>query len=323
MDPLIIDRRPLGKSGITVAPLSFGGNVFGWTADEKMSFSLLDAFVDAGFDLVDTADIYSTWAPGHVGGESELVIGKWVKQTGKRDRITIATKVGMQMGDGSKGLGRAHIIKSAEDSLKRLQTDVIDLYQSHQDDPSVPLEETLSAYDTLIQQGKVRAIGASNYNAARLAESLAVSAQHGLPAYVSLQPNYNLYDRAEFEEDLEALCLREQVGVISYFSLARGFLTGKYRSEADYHKSPRGPQMERYLNPRGFRILSAMEEICARHNAPMAAVALAWLIQRPVITAPIASATNMTQMADLLAGARLKLSAEDVAELDGASSQSD
>jgi aryl-alcohol dehydrogenase-like predicted oxidoreductase len=284
-----------------------------------MSFALLDAFVDTGFDLVDTADIYSTWAPGHVGGESETVIGKWLKQTGKRNQIAIATKVGMEMGDGGKGLGRAHIIKSAEESLKRLKTDVIDLYQSHQDDPSVPLEETLAAYDTLIQQGKVRAIGASNYTAARLAESLAVSAKNGLPAYVSLQPNYNLYDRAEFEEDLEALCLKERIGVISYFSLARGFLTGKYRSEADYHKSPRGPQMARYLNPRGLGILAAMEEVAGRQDASMAAVALAWLIQRPAINAPIASATNLEQMEEVMAGARLQLAAENVRMLDEAS----
>ncbi len=314
-----MEKRPLGKSGIKVAPLSFGGNVFGWTADEKMSFALLDAFVDAGFDLVDTADMYSTWAPGHVGGESELVIGKWLKQTGKRDKVTIATKVGMPMGDGSKGLGRAHILKSVEDSLQRLNTDVIDLYQSHKDDPTVPQEETLEAYDTLVRQGKVRAIGASNYDAARLAEALSISAANGWPAYVSLQPNYNLYDRAEFEAELEPLCLKEQVGVISYFSLARGFLTGKYRSEADFHKSPRGPQIAQFLNPRGFRILAAMEEVAQRHESSLTAVALAWLIQRPVITAPIASATNLTQMEEVLAGARLRLTAEDVEQLDDVS----
>jgi aryl-alcohol dehydrogenase-like predicted oxidoreductase len=314
-----MEKRPLGKSGIHVAPLAFGGNVFGWTADEKTSFALLDAFVDAGFDLVDTADMYSTWAEGHVGGESETVIGKWFKQSGKRDKVVIATKVGLPMGDGGKGLGRAHIMKSVEDSLRRLQTDVIDLYQSHKDDPDVPQEETLEAYDTLVRQGKVRGIGASNYEAPRLAEALAISAANDWPAYVSLQPNYNLYDREEFEAGLEPLCLKEQIGVISYFSLARGFLTGKYRSEADYHKSPRGPQMARYLNPRGFRILAAMENVCARHQASMAAVALAWLIQRPVITAPIASATSLAQLEEVLAGARLKLTAEDVAELDRAS----
>jgi aryl-alcohol dehydrogenase-like predicted oxidoreductase len=314
-----MQKRPLGNSGLHVAPFSFGGNVFGWTADEKTSFALLDSFVDAGFDLVDTANIYSTWAPGHQGGESEEVIGRWLKASGKRDKVTIATKVGMVMGDGSKGLRAANILKSVEDSLRRLQTDVIDLYQSHQDDQEVPQEETLEAYDQLVRQGKVRAIGASNFNAPRLAESLAISRANGFPTYVSLQPNYNLYDRAEFEEALEPLCLKENIGVISYFSLARGFLTGKYRSEADFHKSPRGPQMARYLNPRGFAILKALDDLSARLGTTPAAVALAWLIQRPCITAPIASATNLAQMEELLQGARLRLAKEDVALLDAAS----
>ncbi len=311
-----MQKRPLGTSGLHVAPFSFGGNVFGWTADERTSFALLDAFVDAGFDLVDTANMYSTWAPGHRGGESEEVIGRWFKASGKRDKVTIATKVGMVMGDGSKGLRAANILQSAEDSLRRLQTDVIDLYQSHQDDPEVPQEETLAAYDQLVRQGKVRAIGASNYSAPRLAEALAISKAHGIPSYVSLQPNYNLHDRAEFEAELEPLCLREKVGVISYFSLARGFLTGKYRSEADFHKSPRGPQIARYLTLRGFAILAAVEEVAARHGVAPAAVALAWLIQRPSITAPIASATSLAQFEEVLQGTRLTLTKEDVAQLD-------
>ena len=312
-------QRPLGNSGIQVAPLALGGNVFGWTIDQKTSFAVLDAFVDFGFNLVDTANIYSTWVPGHQGGESETIIGQWLAATGRRDKIVLATKVGMEMGDGSKGLKKANILKSAEDSLKRLQTDHIDLYQSHEDDEATPLEETLAAYDVLIKQGKVRAIGASNYTAARLRQALEMSEAQDLPAYISLQPEYNLYDRAGFEAGLESLCLEKNVGVIGYYSLASGFLTGKYRSEADLGKSARGGGIGRYLNDRGFRILAALDEVSAAHGVPLAAVALAWLIQRPAVTAPIASATSVAQLADLAKSAAITLGAEEVARLDQAS----
>ncbi len=314
-----MSKRPLGNSGLQVAPLALGGNVFGWTIDQKTSFAVLDAFVDFGFNLIDTANIYSTWVPGHQGGESETIIGQWLAATGKRDKIVLATKVGMEMGDGSKGLKKDNILKSVEDSLKRLQTDHIDLYQSHTDDEETALEETLSAYDTLIKQGKVRAIGASNYTAARLWQALDISASKNLPAYASLQPEYNLYDRAGFEAELESLCLEKNLGVISYYSLASGFLTGKYRSEADLGKSARGSGVGKYLNDRGFRILGALDEVSAAHGVPLAAVALAWLIQRPTITAPIASATSVSQLTDLAKAAAVTLSAGDVARLDEAS----
>lgn len=315
-----MQKRPLGTSGISVAPLAFGGNVFGWTADEKTSFALLDAFVDAGFDLVDTANVYSVWVQGNKGGESETIIGNWLKTTGKRNRITLATKVGMEMGDGSKGLRRANILKSVEDSLKRLQTGVIDLYQSHKDNPETPLEETLSAYDTLIRQGKVRAIGASNYTAERLKQAIDTARAHGLPLYASLQPEYNLYDRARFETALEPLCLAENIGVIGYYSLARGFLSGKYRSKADTAKSPRGERIgELYMNPRGERILAALDAVAQAHNTSLSAVSLAWLMQRKSVTAPIASATSIAQMAELAAAAALTLSVDEVKALDTAS----
>src|SRR4051794_39511142 len=222
--------RPLGNSGLDVAPLAFGGNVFGWTIDEATSFRLLDAFVEAGFNLVDTADVYSRWAPGNKGGESETILGKWFRSSGKRDRVVLATKVGMEMGPGKKGLSRAYILRAVEDSLRRLQTDYIDLYQSHVDDPETPLQETLATYAELIKEGKVRAIGASNYSADRLAEAVQVSNRFGYPRYESLQPEYNLYDREKFETVLEPLCLERNIGVIPYYSLASGFLTGKYRS---------------------------------------------------------------------------------------------
>jgi aryl-alcohol dehydrogenase-like predicted oxidoreductase len=312
-------KRPLGNSGLQIAPLALGGNVFGWTIDQNTSFAVLDAFVDFGFNLVDTANIYSTWVPGHQGGESETIIGQWLTATGKRDKIVLATKVGMEMGDGSKGLKKENIFKSVEDSLRRLQTDHIDLFQSHADDEETPLEETLSAYDGLIKQGKVRAIGASNYTAGRLRQALDVSATKNIPGYVSLQPEYNLYDRAGFEAELESLCLDKNLGVISYFSLASGFLTGKYRSEADLGKSARGGGIGKYLNNRGSRILAALDEVSAAHGVPLATVALAWLIQRPAITAPIASATSVAQLTDLAKAATVTLSAEDVARLDQAS----
>jgi aryl-alcohol dehydrogenase-like predicted oxidoreductase len=315
-----MEKRRLGRSDLMVSPLCFGGNVFGWTADEARSFALLDAFVEAGFNFIDTADVYSRWAPGNEGGESETIIGKWLKRSGNRDKVVIATKVGMEMGPGRKGLSPAYIRASVEDSLRRLQTDRIDLYQSHQDDPDTPLEETLGTYAALIKEGKVRAIGASNYSAARLKEALSVSAKAGLPRYESLQPEYNLYSRAGYEAELEPLCRENEVGVICFYSLASGFLTGKYRSEQDLGKSVRGSRsVAKYLDERGFRILAALDEVAARHRAAPAQVALAWLIARPGLTAPIASATNLDQLAELVAATRLHLDAESIGRLDRAS----
>lgn len=315
-----MNKRQLGKSGLEVSPLCFGGNVFGWTVDEPTSFRLLDAFVAGGFDFIDTADVYSRWVPGNKGGESETILGEWMKQRGNRDQIIIATKVGMEMGPDKKGLSKSYILRSAEDSLRRLQTDYIDLYQSHQDDPETPLEETLEAYAQLMEQGKVRAIGASNYSADRLAESLKVSEQHGLPRYESLQPLYNLYDRADYEKELEPLCNEKRLGVISYYSLASGFLTGKYRSEEDLSKSVRGQGVKKYLNERGFRILKALDEVAAQHDSTPARVSLAWLIARPSITAPIVSATSSDQLDDLIEATKLELDQSSIALLNQASS---
>jgi aryl-alcohol dehydrogenase-like predicted oxidoreductase len=301
-------KRKLGNSGLEVAPLAFGGNVFGWTADEQTSFRLLDAFVAAGFNLIDTADVYSRFAPGNRGGESETIIGKWLKQGGRRDKVIIATKVGLEMGPEKKGLSRAYILRAVEDSLRRLQTDYIDLYQSHKDDPDTSLKETFEAYAQLIKEGKVRAIGASNYSAERLSQALAVSKAHDLPRYETLQPEYNLYDRAEYEDKLEAVCVENGLGVITYFSLASGFLTGKYRSAVDLSKSPRGERMvKKYLNERGFRILDALDEAAKQVNATPAQVALAWIIARPSVTAPIASATSLDQLNDLINATKLQL----------------
>ena len=315
-----MQRRPLGRSGLSVAPLAFGGNVFGWTADEPTSFSLLDAFVDAGFDLVDTADMYSRWAPGHSGGESETVIGKWLKKSGKRDVVVIATKVGMDMGGSNKGLSKGHIERSVDASLKRLQTDRIDLYQSHEDDPNTSFEETLETYARLIEAGKVRAIGASNFKADRLAAALDVSERQGLPRYETLQPHYNLVERPGYEDALEPLCVERGLGVINYFGLARGFLSGKYRSEADLGKSKaRGGGVKAYLTPKGFAVLDALDAVGKRYGVAPATVAIAWLIARPSITAPIASATSVAQLQEILAAASLTLSADDIAQLDRAS----
>lgn len=314
-----MNKRKLGNSGLSVAPLAFGGNVFGWTIDEPTSFQLLDAFVDAGFDLIDTADVYSRWAPGNQGGESEMIIGNWLQKTGKRDKAVIATKVGMEMGEERKGLRKNYILQSVEDSLRRLQTDYIDLYQSHTDDTETPLEETLAAYDQLIQQGKVGAIGASNYNAGRLSQSLEISKQQKLPSYQSLQPEYNLYNRAGFEAELEKICLENNIGVISYYSLASGFLTGKYRSEDDLSKSARGAGVKKYLNERGFRILKALDEVSEKYDSTPARVSLAWLIARPSVTAPIASATNLNQLNDLIESTRLELDNESIDLLNKAS----
>ncbi|MGO8702877.1 MAG: aldo/keto reductase [Candidatus Brocadiia bacterium] len=302
-----MDRRKLGNSGIEVAPLALGGNVFGWTVDEPTGFKILDAFVAAGFDLIDTADIYSKWVSGHQGGESETMIGNWLKRSGKRKKIILATKVGSEMGPKKKGLSKAYILNAAEDSLRRLQTDYIDLYQSHLDDAKTPLEETLEAYAQLVKQGKVRAIGASNYGAERLAEALEVSRRQGYPSYQSLQPLYNLYDRAEYEAKLEPLCRVEGLGVITYFSLASGFLTGKYRSQKDLSQSARGDRVKGYLNERGFKIIRALDQVAKDTKSAPATVALAWLMARPGITAPIASATSLEQLHDLVAAASLKL----------------
>ena len=315
-----MQQRPLGRSGLQVAPLALGGNVFGWTADEPASFAVLDAFVDSGFSLIDTADVYSRWAKGHSGGESERVIGRWLKKSGKRHRVVLATKVGMDMGDGKIGLAPKYIRQSVDDSLRRLQTDHIDLYQSHQDDPKTPLEETLGTYADLIREGKVRAIGASNYTAERLDEALETSKRSNLPRYETLQPLYNLMERAAYEEALEPLCRREGLGVINYFGLASGFLTGKYRSEADATKSVRGGNIvKKYLNERGRRVLDALDSAASQHKATPAQIALAWQMARPGLTAPIASATSRAQFEELAGAARLTLEAETVAAIDAAS----
>ena len=314
-----LESRKLGRTAITIPPLMFGGNVFGWTADEATSFALLDTLLDAGFNAIDTADVYSRWAPGHTGGESETVIGKWLKARGVRERVVIATKVGMDMGDENTGLSKRWITRAVDDALRRLHTDYIDLYQAHKDDEKTPLEETLGAFASLIDAGKVRAIGASNYTAPRLREALETSERLGLPRYETLQPHYNLVERKIFEDALEPLCVREGLGVIPYFALAAGFLTGKYRSEADLSKSPRGGGVKQYLDDRGKRILDALDEAAKKLNATPAQVAIAWLIARPSITAPIASATNTEQLADLLAAARLVLDDETIEALNRAS----
>ena len=315
-----MNTRTFGRSGIEVGPLALGGNVFGWTIDEAASFQVLDAFAASGLNLIDTADVYSVWVPGHTGGESETIIGNWLGRSGGRDRVVIATKVGIEIAPGEKGLSRAHILRSAERSLNRLQVDVIDLYQAHQDDPGTPFEETLGAFGELVAQGKVRAIGASNYSAARLAAALRVSREKRLPRYESLQPDYNLVDRAGYEAELQPLCAREGLGVIPYYSLAAGFLTGKYRTQADLSKSARGAKVGKsYLNERGLRVLAAVDVAAADLGAKPAQVALAWLMARPSVTAPIASATTPAQLDELVAATRLTLSPEAVARLDAAS----
>ena len=314
-----MDFRPLGQSDVRLAPIMLGGNVFGWNVDEKTTFAILDAFIDAGFNAVDTANSYSRWVPGHKGGESEAIIGKWLKHSGKRNKILVATKVGADMGNGMS-LRKDVILRQAEDSLKRLQVDCIDLYQTHFDDPQTPVDETLSAYAQLVKDGKVRVIGASNMTAERLKESLAASKKSGLPRYESLQPNYNLYDRNPFERDFEALCLAEKIGVINYYSLAAGFLTGKYRSAEEAAKNPnRGGKVKNYFDARGLAVLKALDDVAARHSATPAQVSLAWLIARPCITAPIVSATSVGQLEDILKAAALKLTADDIATLDKAS----
>lgn len=310
--------RKLGNSGLEVSPLCFGGNIFGWTVDEATSFTLLDKFISAGFNFIDTADIYSKWVPGNKGGDSETIIGKWLKR-GNRNKVIIATKVGSEMGPGKKGLKKAYILQAVEDLLKRLQTDYIDLYQSHIDDAETPLEETLEAYAQLIKQGKVRAIGASNYNAERLAQAVEVSKKLGYPGYQCLQPLYNLYDRADYETNLEPVCQKNGLGVIPYFSLASGFLTGKYRSENDFSKSKRGQGIKKYLNERGFRILKALDEVAKKHQSTPARMAVAWLMARPSITAPIASATSLEQLTDLIEATKLQLDSTSMEVLNQAS----
>jgi aryl-alcohol dehydrogenase-like predicted oxidoreductase len=313
-----MNTRKLGNSDLVVNPLCFGCNVFGWTIDEATSFKLLDALVDGGINFIDTADVYSTWAHGGKGGQSETIIGKWLKQTGKRDKIIIATKVGMEMAPDKKGLSKAYITQAIEDSLKRLQTDHIDLYQSHTDDSHTPQRETLETYTDLIKQGKIRIIGASNYSGARLAEALQISKAHNLASYQTLQPLYNLYDRQVFETDMLPICLENNISVNNYYSLASGFLTGKYRTEDDLAKTKRASN-KRYFNERGFKILKGLDEVAARHNVNPAQVAIAWLLTRPAVTAPIASATSIEQLGDLLKATELKLSAEDIKVLDEAS----
>ena len=318
----MIVKRSLGNSGLQLAPFALGGNVFGWTADERASFEVLDAFLAAGFNFIDTADAYSAWVPGHKGGESEEVLGKWLKARGNRDKVLIATKLAVEIVPGESGLSRAYMQKAVERSLQRLQTDYIDLYQSHRDDPNTPIEETLSAYQDLIRAGKVRAIGASNFTPARLRESLQVSKAKGLPRYESLQPWYNLHDRAQFEEpredSLAELCKRENLGVIPYFSLASGFLTGKYRSAKDTEGSARGYRIKDMLNERGMRILAALDSVSKELNATPAQVSLAWLLAEGG-TGPIASATSVKQLHELLEAVDLELDSRSVAVLDDAS----
>jgi aryl-alcohol dehydrogenase-like predicted oxidoreductase len=300
-------RRKLGNSGLETAPLALGGNVFGWTIDEATSFRVLNAFVDAGFNLIDTADVYSKWAPGNQGGESETIIGKWLKQSGNRKKVLIATKLGSEMGPGKQGLSKRYIKQAAEASLQRLQTDYIDLYQAHRDDPDTPLEETLSRFAELISEGKVVAIGASNYGAERLDEALKVSGRNGWPRYETLQPLYNLYERSDFETKLQPLCEQAGLGVLPYYSLASGFLTGKYRSEQDLQNRARAGTVKKYLNERGFRILAALDEVAQQYNSTPAKVALAWLMAQPTVAAPIASATSVEQLRDLLDATNLQL----------------
>ncbi|WP_411034365.1 aldo/keto reductase [Shinella sp. BYT-45] len=311
--------RSLGKTGLSIAPLVFGGNVFGWTADEKTSFDLLDAFTGAGFNAIDTADVYSRWVPGNQGGESETIIGKWLKRSGiARDKVVIVTKVGSDMGQGRRDLRKSWIVEAVENSLKRLQTDHIDLYLSHWSDPETPYEETLEAHAHLVKAGKVRAFGASNLDADQLQASFDAADKAGLPRYGVLQPEYNLYDRAGFEGALADLCRKEEIGVITYYSLASGFLTGKYRTKADTEGKARGEGVARYLDEKGRRILSALDQVAAETGAKPAEIALAWLMAKPAVTAPIASATSLGQLASLTKAASLSLSAEQIAALDGA-----
>lgn len=314
-----MEKRKLGNSDIEIAPFVFGGNVFGWTTDDNRTFELLDAFVDAGFNAVDTADVYSSWVPGNQGGESETAIGKWLKKSGKRDRIILATKVASEMGPGKKGLSKKYILEAVESSLKRLQTDYIDLYQSHYDDPSTPVEETLEAYNELVKAGKVRIIGASNFPIPRLEESIKVSQQENLAVYQTFQPEFNLFDRQDFEENIAPFTVDNNISVISYFSLASGFLSGKYRSQDDLKGSKRSGMVEKYLTERGFKILAALDEISAEYNSNPATISLAWLIAHPAVTAPIASATTLGQLKQLTEAATINLDEAAIEKLNAAS----
>jgi aryl-alcohol dehydrogenase-like predicted oxidoreductase len=311
-----MEKRNLGLSGILVSPFAFGGNVFGWTVNESGAFRLLDEFTRSGFNLIDTADVYSTWVQGNQGGESETIIGEWLRKRNNRKEVVVATKVGKSMGPGKLGLSSKYIRQAVEDSLRRLQTDYIDLYQSHDDDPHTPMEETLGTFTELISEGKIRAIGASNFSADRLALALKVSKANNYARYETLQPPYNLYDRS-IEKDLQPLCIKEQVGILSYYALASGFLTGKYRSEQDLHKSVRGQGIKKYLDSKGKKILSALDEVSAKYEATSATIALAWLMSRPAVVAPIASATNEGQLQDLLKSTEIKLDEESINILSG------
>ena len=312
-------QRRLGRTDISIAPLVFGGNVFGWTADKPTSFALLDRFAQAGLNAIDTADVYSAWAPGNKGGESEAIVGEWMQARANREKIVVITKVGSPMGEGKQGLSARYIAEAVEASLKRLRTDRIDVYLSHWPDAKTPYEETLSAYAALLKAGKVRAVGASNLDASQLRAALDVAGAHALPRYDVLQPEYNLYDRSGFDGALRDLCVKEEIGVITYFSLAKGFLSGKYRGEADLGQSVRGGDVKAYLNARGMRILAALDEVAAKHKAKPAEIALAWLIAHPGISAPIASATSLAQVDSLIKAASLELDAGDLAALDKAS----
>ncbi len=302
-----LQPRELGRSGLRTLPLALGGNAFGWTADETRSFAVLDRFVEAGFSLIDTADVYSKWVPGHVGGESESIIGRWLKSRGQRDRVLVATKVAGEIAPGRKGLSAQHIKSAVEDSLRRLQTDYIDLYQAHYEDLTVEFDETLRVFGDLIAEGKVRAIGVSNHEVDRVMAALEVSKLHGLPRYETVQPLYNLYDREEFEQKYAPLCRAEGLGVISYYALASGFLSGKYRTEQDVSASRRQRSNRKYMTERGFRILGALDAIAAETGAKQAQIAIAWLIAQPGVTAPIASATSVQQMDELIAATQLRL----------------
>ncbi|RJT55001.1 aldo/keto reductase [Rahnella variigena] len=315
-----MSKRELGRSGIQVPLLTFGGNVFGWTVDQAASFNLLDALLDHKLNFIDTADVYSSWVEGNKGGESETIIGNWLKKTGKRDQIILATKVGKPMGEGKVGLSPRYIKEAVEASLKRLQTDYIDLYQSHDDDADTPLAETMAAFDALIKEGKVRAVGASNYSAPRLAEALKVSQENGLARYEALQPQYNLYDRKVYEEALEKVVRDNGLGVINFYGLAAGFLTGKYRTKADAGKSKRGESViARCLNERGLKVLAGLDKVAEKHGAQPGQVALAWQIARPSITSPIVSATSLQQLNELAQAATLKLDDADIKTLNDAS----
>jgi len=307
-----MEKRMLGKTGLEVSPLAFGGNVFGWTINEKTSFELLDLWTETGFNFIDTADSYSNWVPGNKGGESETIIGNWMNKRSNRDKLVISTKVGSELGPGKKGTSKKYIMEAVEASLQRLQTDYIDLYQSHWPDPETPYEETLEAYGQLLQQGKIRAFGTSNFSAEQLTASLEAAKQHSLLPYQTLQPEYNLYDRAVFEEALQQVCIDNDMGVISYFALANGFLTGKYRTEEDLANSRRGGSVKKYFNERGFRIVKALDAVSAKYHTTPASVAIAWLLTKPVITAPIASATNTGQIKALVEATELQLDAGDL-----------